>query len=720
MGAVLAACASAWGQTEPHLGYVYPAGGQAGTTFQILAGGQFLRGISDAYITGEGVHAEVLKHYPPLRNLKADERRELQLRIRDAWIKRWAELPGSPPPPTLPGLRVGPGKLKKASGDSVALPPHPLIDNLDNLSVRGIAGLVKEILEIKKRQLNPQIGEMALIEITIDPSAPPGDRELRLRTRAGLSNPMCFEVGTLPEVREQEPNDPKLPIVLPEDPPFSVPFVANGQVTPGDVDELTFTAKRGERLYISAQARHLVPYLADAVPGWFQAVLTVYDPEGHEAAFDDDNACDPDPALCYDVPEDGVYTVEIRDSIYRGRDDFVYRVTVSDQPSAAAQAAAVPELEGLEAATEKKHNDSIEYSQGVKLPVAVDGSIDPPGDVDVYEIKGNEGEPIVAEVYARRIGSPMDSVLRLLDDSGKVIAWNDDHDDKAFGLVTHQADSYVSATLPKTGKYFVHVSDAQGQGGEAYSYRLRISPPRPDVALRMTPSSVNVLAGRSAPIAVYAIRRDGFDGDIEVALKDAPEGWQLDGGTIPAGRDRVMMTLTAPREPFEEPVALHVVGSFQVAGETVQRDVVPCEDLMQAFAYRHLTPSQALLAEVRGARRSGPPVTLASDAPVKIPAGGSADVYVRVPRNPKLQDVQWELCDPPKGLAIEDTALEPPGVTIRVKADGDALKPGYSDNLIVQAFVTPPEQSKGSKPARRQQRVPLGALPAIPFEIVQP
>jgi hypothetical protein len=39
------AAAPAWGQTavrDPHIGYVYPAGGQRGTTVQILIGGQHL------------------------------------------------------------------------------------------------------------------------------------------------------------------------------------------------------------------------------------------------------------------------------------------------------------------------------------------------------------------------------------------------------------------------------------------------------------------------------------------------------------------------------------------------------------------------------------------------------------------------------------------------------------------------------------------------------
>jgi hypothetical protein len=36
--------------------------------------------------------------------------------------------------------------------------------------------------------------------------------------------------------------------------------------------------------------------------------------------------------IYYEVPEDGQYVVEIRDSIYRGREDFVYRITLGELP----------------------------------------------------------------------------------------------------------------------------------------------------------------------------------------------------------------------------------------------------------------------------------------------------------------------------------------------------------------------------------------------------
>src|ERR1035437_8884361 len=44
-------------QQMPHPGYVSPAGGRQGTTFEITVGGQFLDGAKSALVSGAGVEA---------------------------------------------------------------------------------------------------------------------------------------------------------------------------------------------------------------------------------------------------------------------------------------------------------------------------------------------------------------------------------------------------------------------------------------------------------------------------------------------------------------------------------------------------------------------------------------------------------------------------------------------------------------------------------------
>ena len=53
---LLGAAAAATAQTPgPHIGYVFPAGGQRGATFRIAVGGQQLSDVTNACVSGDGV-----------------------------------------------------------------------------------------------------------------------------------------------------------------------------------------------------------------------------------------------------------------------------------------------------------------------------------------------------------------------------------------------------------------------------------------------------------------------------------------------------------------------------------------------------------------------------------------------------------------------------------------------------------------------------------------
>jgi hypothetical protein len=787
--AALTVCVTnAWGQPanrEPHIGYLYPGGGRQGTVLQITAGGQLLRGVNNVYVSGEGVDAKVIRYYRPVRNIQKEQREQLQRRLKELRQKRSAELSGdgsSMTPPAKERAKKSADKPKATKKEDAAKTKpvrpvrHPLLYNLEDKSLQELQHVAHEIFFPRwKKQLNTQIGEMVLIEISIDSDAAPGDRELRLETALGLTNPMVFQVGQLPEVCELEPNDSQAfanANVL-KGPPVKLPVLLNGQIMPGDVDRFRFRARRGQQLVMQVYARRLVPYLADAVPGWFQATLALYDANGKEVAFADDYQFDPDPVLFYEIPSNGVYELEIRDSIYRGREDFVYRVAVGEQPfitgmyplggrSGVATEARITgwnlsskrlpldtqpgvervrqtalrqdkwltnrvtyAVDSMPEREEIEPNDTVRNAQRIVLPRIVNGRISRPDDVDVFRFKGHAGDEVVAEVCARRLNSPLDSLLRLTDASGTVLEWNDDnmhkdgHLHKDAGLLTHHADSYLSARLPKDGVYCIHLADSQRHGGDTRGYRLRVGPPQPDFELRMTPSSLTVPAWGAVPVCVHALRKDGFDGDIELVMKDAPDGFGLDGGRIPGGRDHVRMTLRAPQEALGRPVALRLEGRARIDGQTVSRPVVPSEDMMQAFLYRHLAPSQELLVSVTKPRFRARIFQQASSDPVRIPAGGTARVRVRAPKHPRLKEVQLELSEPPEGITLHNVTVVPVGLAFQVKADGDAVQVGFADNLIVEAFLETEAGNQPGKAPQQRRRVSLGVLPAIPFEILQ-
>ncbi len=785
-GALLAlwllATVAARAQTErrdPHMGYLYPAGGRAGDVVLVTVGGQNLRGVSAVHLTGTGVQAKVLRHYPPLRNLDPEQREALAARFHDLVEQRWAELHkagrvGPTPPWGALGLRRPARRGRDASASPPAeLPAHPLLYDLEHKSLRELLHVRTLLASLRKGgQTNPQIAESVLLEVTVARDAPLGERELRLRGPLGLTNPLTFEVGALREFGELETNDPGFVDPLPPEPPLETPIALNGQITPGDVDRFRFRATQGQRLVIETHARRLIPYLADAVPGWFQATVAVYGADGQELAFADDYRFDPDPVLCYDVPADGEYELEIRDALYRGRQDFVYRVLLGERPfitslfplgGRAGQSRYVSiegwnlptdrlfldaesgadgirqrclglgrhtsnrvayALDPLPAENEIEPNDTPAAAQRIVPGRIVNGRIGTPGDSDVYRFRGKRGDRIVAEVVARRVNSPLDALVRLTDASGAVLAWNDDfeHKDGVLhpddGVLTHSADSLVRAELPADGEYCVSITDAQGAGGSAYGYRLRIGPPRPDFALRVTPSALNVPAGGSIPLTAFALRKDGFDGPIELVLRDAAAGLRLAGARVPAGRDRIQFTLSAPLTLRNRVLALVIEGRATINGRLVTHTAVPADDVEQAFLYRHLVPAGEALLAVLGGRLAAAEQPVVRTAPVRIPSGGTAEVRIGVPARLLARQPEFVLHAPPSGITLVQSVAADQEVVLTLKADAEKAPPGTTDNLIIEVFATfnRPQRGGGEQP----QRTALGFLPAVPVEITGP
>jgi len=313
-----------------------------------------------------------------------------------------------------------------------------------------------------------------------------------------------------------------------------------------------------------------------------------------------------------------------------------------------------------------------------------------------------------------------------------VVAFNDDHEDKGSGLNTHHADSYLTARLPANETYFIHLGDIQRKGGPEYAYRLRLSAPQPDFELRVAPSSINLRAGGSVPLTVYALRKDGFTGAIALALAKAPAGFLLNGASIPANQNQVRLTLTAPMTSPAEPAELELVGQAEIQGRTVARAAVPAEDMMQAFAYRHLVPSQGLMVDVVGRIQPIAFYWVTSASPVKIPAGGTGQIELGQPAGVNQNrnfaknkmaaqgKITFQLSDPPEGISLKDTSEGWGRTELVLQCDAAKVKPGLSGNLIVQVYLERTPDAANAKAKGAAQSNLVNTLPAIPFVVVAP
>ncbi len=714
-------------QYDPSIGYIYPAGAQRGTVTTVTVGGQYMQNADRAFISGDGVRARVVGYDRPISNREA-----LQMGNKIKEVRRELGLKEGAPP-NWEQMRV----FRQKTGMTREL----------RLKLEDFANIRRD----PRFQGNPQIAEELTVELTVDSDAKPGRRELRILRDGRISAPLAFCIGDYPEHTEADGKTIK----------HLLPAVVNGQIMPGEKDCYAFKASKGDQLVVACTARELIPHLADAVPGWFQAVLTLYDAEGHELAYADDYRFHPDPVLCHDIPADGIYTLEIKDALSRGRQDFVYRITLGEIPFVTSifplggkvgEKTAVT-LRGRNLPAEKgkvgtqdtlrsikgiplacpvpfAHGDQPELfesepnsTESTAMPIrstcTINGRINEPGDRDVFAIKLTEGRTLVAEVTARRLGSPLDSVLKVTDSTGRHLAINNDCEDKSLGRMTHHADSRLVLTAPQSGIYYVHLGDLQNGGGPDHAYRLQLGTPKPDYSLRAAPSSLNGVPGGSVHLTVYALRKDGFDGEIKLALKNDIAGLRLDGARIPEGQDKVELTVTLPEEPLTGPASLVVEGLAEIEGKSVRRLAVPSEDMMQAFIYHHLVPAEdVFLSNIENRYPSRQQAECAENGPLQLRRGETTKLLFHASTwfGRSQRGYELEPCSFPDGVSIKKVLAEDGVIEVTLSTDASAER-GLEGNLVLNQAVEHRMRGKNQDGVRGTLRISAGPLPAVPFKI---
>lgn len=616
--------------------------------------------------------------------------------------------------------------------------------NASGVRITG-PGVAAKIVKV----VNPNAVQIA---VTVTPDAALGERDLRLITPGGISNRVRFFIGSLPEVNEVEPNtDPAKPQLLP-----ALPVLINGQITDNDRDYFRFAAKKEQTIVCDVRAQSLLAFLPDTVPGFLDSCLTLFDSAGKPLISVDRFRHKPDSLLVYTIPQDGDYTLEIRDVIYRGRADFIYRLSIGAFPyltnvfPLGAQRSTTAQIElrgvGLPAPTmsflippdspalrfvgpvpggipsnvapfavgdvpevrETEPNDTIAQANRVAMPAVINGRIQQPGDVDHFSVTAKAGQVMILDVQARRLDSPLDSYLSVMNVQGGVLAENDDFVDPDYPLVLHHSDSRLGFTFPANGDYIVRIRDTQGQGGDEYAYRLVIAPPKPDCVLRMVPDMQRVAKGDSVAVTVAAERRDGFGPEINLAVQNLPPGFTASDAVIPAGQPNAKLTITAPPDAPLTPFAPTIVGTCTLDKQPFTRTAIGAEDVMQAFSYRHVVPTKEFVVAVIETSLFG----LATDAPPKdglsVKQGAEAKVLVKAIRKDGAKfPINLAVVDAPAGITVKTDPIpadknELP-VTITVPKGAPV---GWKVNVILSGTM-----STGKETATR-------TAPAIPIKIL--
>lgn len=300
----------------------------------------------------------------------------------------------------------------------------------------------------------PKTPTAVQFDLNLPSDLPAGAYQLGLKSPVGQGNSLPFIVDLFQTVDEKEPNDsPRTGQRI------SLPAAVVGSIgKAGEVDFFRFEAKQGQQLGVQA--------LTSGIGSKLEPILELTDANG-QILLESENGL-----LGYICAQAGTYSLGIRDRQFRGGKEMNYRLQMGDIPIITGVfplgiqrgAESVVRLDGVNlgevrtvgvkapanAAVGSKmpiqflHGNPLgspsvvvdEFSEVVapesptassgsarvvSVPGTANGRITSPGLTDTWRFQARKGQRLILEVNARRLGSPLDSYLEILDARGKPV-----------------------------------------------------------------------------------------------------------------------------------------------------------------------------------------------------------------------------------------------------------------------------------------------------------
>jgi hypothetical protein len=293
----------------------------------------------------------------------------------------------------------------------------------------------------------------AKADVTIPADAAPGILRLSLKSPVGNTAELPLAITAFPEVVESGDDDSQAQAIR-----ITTPATIIGSLDrSGDIDYYRFDAAAGQQVAIEV--------VASAIGSKLEPVLTLTDMTGRTLAESSGSH------LGHTCEQAGSYALRIRDVDYRGSGEMFYRVNLGDMPLVTdvfplglargtevnvqlggvnlggIESVSVKAADGAEPGSrvnvpvqlpagaplnsksvvvgefpeiiESGSNDDVAGANNVSLPTTINGRIDQPGDSDVFRFRATKGQRLIIDVNARRLGSPLDSHIEILDSAGQ-------------------------------------------------------------------------------------------------------------------------------------------------------------------------------------------------------------------------------------------------------------------------------------------------------------
>ena len=556
----------------------------------------------------------------------------------------------------------------------------------------------------------------AEFDVELPADSPSGIYNLRVATPNGISNPALIGIDSLAQL----PVTPQL---------STLPAAISGTIGGGQTVQTSFDLKKGQQIAVEVEARRL--------GGALDPVINLLDPRKLPVAWAEAmTALGGDARLTYTAPADGLYTVQLHDSIYQAGSPGHFRLKIGDwhyadmaYPPAirrgakqqiqfagtnlpagtkiemamaadgADQPAPLPpdaRLAGFRPRVMASDDEQVLKSppadgslQQVSAPVGINGRLDKPHSDDRYLVKVEPGMKLRIEVTASRIGSPLDGVLFVRDEKGKQLATSDDQPDTV--------DPGLDFTVPEGMTAIVlELKDVAGRGGPDFVYHIGVSRrDRPDFSLSMSEDRYLIPADGIELLRV-SVNRRGYDGPIKLAFNGLPTAIKPMADEIPAGRKLALIPLAA-RGSAPDAAVVSITGR----GKDGDREIVRAATrsgggpearlpwLKSELAVAQLaTPAFGLAWTDQSAE---PTMKIGGKTPlaIKLKRGASATTPVRLSlvtsqpmpkKKVKVNNQDQDQDDPDRALRLEGSptiAAEKSDATVQVIVPGDLPATDY-------------------------------------------
>lgn len=311
---------------------------------------------------------------------------------------------------------------------------------------------------------------------------------------------------------------------------------------------------------------------------------------------------------------------------------------------------------------ETEGNDDPAKGQQVSIPCEYSGQFFPRGDRDWIQFEAKQGDVYWIDVVSHQLGLSTDpflvveqvtkndkgeenvSQVATMDDAGQA---NNNNQPQMFDMRSNDPRYRFEAKADAT--YRIGISDLYGdsRGDPRMVYRLIIRKAEPDFRLvaycepQNNRNQFDVCAsvlrrGGATPLKVAIIRRDGFQGEVEITAENLPQGVTCGGAIVGGDSDSAELIFMADENAPAWAGNIQVVGKSTIDGQQVTRQarggslVWGTKNIQQELPFARLTRDIGL--SVMDKETEPVSVTAGDGKVIETSIGGKVELPIKVAR----------------------------------------------------------------------------------------